>query len=363
MRKLLLICFCLYASFAFTCTHFRLIAKDGSVVIGRSMEFGPNLETDIYTVNRKTAFSSKTPDGKQGLSWKAKYGYLALDGFHLFPVSGMNEEGLSFDLLYFPGLAQYEPYDSHQAANSMPYYHIADYLLGNFSTVDEIKQVLPKLNVYAQPLQYAGQSVVFPVHYIVTDKKGNSIAIEYEGGKLNIYDDATGIFTNSPNYPWQNTNLNNYVSLTPHSPAPIVKDGISYSATGQGGGALGLPGDYSPPSRFIRTAFLVSTAMRMDNAEKTVNLAEHILNNVDIPYGAIRGPKGSAVPGSMDFTQWIVMKDLTHHVLYFRSYSDLTVQKVEMSRLKFEPGAPKLRMVLVDDESHIIDATGRFLKR
>ena len=62
---------------------------------------------------------------------------------------------------------------------------------------------------------------------------------------------------------------------------------------------------------------------------------------------------------SMDKTQWVVIKDLTHHVLYFRSYSDLTLQKIDMKKLNFEPGAPKQRLKLENDQAHIIDATER----
>jgi choloylglycine hydrolase len=359
MKQILMAFLCLYSISGLACTHFYLTAKDGSVVVGRSMEFGPKLETDIYTVNRGALFDSTTPDGKPGLTWQTKYGYLALDGFHLFPVSGMNEQGLSFDALYFPGLAEYETYDANKPSGAMPYYLMADYVLGNFSNVAEIKEALPKLTIYAKALKHTGQDVVFPMHFAVTDKQGQSIAIELEGGKLHIYDNKIGIFTNSPSYPWHLTNLSNYVNLSPNAPDPIVKDGITYNATGQGAGAVGLPGDYTPPGRFIRMAYLVGTAEQTKDAAGAVNLAQHVLNNVDIPYGAVRGKKGDNSPDEIDSTQWVVVKDLTHHVLYFRSYSDLTLQKIDMNKLNFEPGSPKHSLTLVDDVSRIVDATAR----
>lgn len=359
MKQIIMFFVCLYSMSGFACTHIHLTAKDGSVVVGRSMEFGPKLETTIYTVNRGSKFESKTPDGQSGLHWQAKYGYLALDGFHLFPVSGMNEEGLSFDGLYFPGLAEYQAYDSNKASEAMPYYLIADYILGNFSNITEIKEVLPELTVYAQALKHAGQDVVFPLHFVVTDKQGQSLAIEFTDGQLHIYDNKVGVFTNSPSYPWQITNLNNYINLSPNTPKPIVKDGVTYNATGQGAGSIGLPGDYTPPGRFVRMAYLVNTAKQVDHARGAVNLAQHILNNVDIPYGAVRGKQGDDSPDAIDSTQWIVIKDLAHHVVYFRSYSDLVLQKIDMTKLKFEPGSPKRSLILVDDVSRIVDATAR----
>lgn len=361
MKQVLIgvLCLCFYTLTGFACTHIKLTAKDGSVVIGRSMEFGPKLETDIYTVSRETKFESTTPDAKPGMHWQAKYGYLALDGFHLFPVSGMNEKGLSFDGLYFPGFAEYQTYDVNQASNAMPYYMIGDYILGNFSNITEIKDALPKLTVYAKALVHAGENVVFPLHFVVTDKQGQSIAIEFTRGQLHIYDNKVGVFTNSPSYPWHVTNLSNYINLSPNAPAPIVKDGVTYNATGQGAGAIGLPGDYTPPGRFVRMAYLVNTAKPVDDARGAVNLSQHILNNVDIPYGAVRGKLGNASPDEMDSTQWIVIKDLAHHVLYFRSYSDLVLQKIDMRQLKFDSGLPKRSFTLVDDVSRVVDATHR----
>ncbi|MDF1757174.1 MAG: linear amide C-N hydrolase [Legionellaceae bacterium] len=347
MNKYLLIGCLLYATNSLACTHFCLTAEDKTVITGRSMEFGSNLETDIYSVNRDKEFSSESPDGKPGLKWRAKYGYLALDGLHLFPVSGLNEKGLSFDALYLPGLAEYEAYDSKRAAESMPYYYIADYILGNFATIDEVKKNLPKLNIYTKALQYAGQETVFPLHYVVTDKNSHSLVIEMVDGKLNLYDDPTGILTNSPSYPWHNANIQNYANLSKYAPLPITKDGITYAATWQGGGAVGLPGDYTPSARFVKVNFLVTNAKQMPDASGSVNLALHILNNVDIPYGVVRGEKGKEAPDTVDFTQWIVVKDLSHRALYYRTYNDLNLHKVDMNKIQFAPNSPPFKRPLV----------------
>ena len=78
--------------------------------------------------------------------------------------------------------------------------------------------------------------------------------------------------------------------------------------------------------------------------------------------GSVRGKKGDHAPDEVDFTQWIVIKDLTHKTLYFRSYADLTLQKIDMTKLKLEPGTPQHRIPLVNpDKLHIVDATERFI--
>src|ERR1035438_9464972 len=91
-----------------------------------------------------------------------------------------------------------------------------------------------------------------PLHYVLHDAKGNSIVLEWVGGKLNIYDNTVGVMTNSPTYDWQMTNLRNYVSLSPDNAKPVTVNGVQYAANGQGSGLLGLPGDPTPPSRLVQ---------------------------------------------------------------------------------------------------------------
>lgn len=83
--------------------------------------------------------------------------------------------------------------------------------------------------------------------------KGNSLVIEHVEGELKVYDNLIGVMTNSPTFDWHLTNLRNYVSLSPNNPRPVTVEGVKGTGFGQGGGMLGLPGDYSPPSRFVRT--------------------------------------------------------------------------------------------------------------
>jgi len=134
---------------------------------------------------------------------------------------------------------------------------------------------------------------------------------------------------------------------------------VAFNAAGSGSGWLGLPGDWTPPSRFVRTVFLVHSADPARNADEAVNLAGHILNSVDIPRGLIK-TKGPVNTDLIDYTQWVVIKDLTNRVLYFRSYEDLTLKKVDMKKLALKPGAA-VKTLRISGKGKVIDVTDKLL--
>src|SRR5580700_4990846 len=104
------------------CTDFRIIAKDGTVLIARSMEFAANLKSNLLTSPRGRNFYMHAPNGKSGASWKSRYGYVYLDGFNLdMPVDGMNEQGLSYEALYLPGETTYQTIPAGQENRALPY--------------------------------------------------------------------------------------------------------------------------------------------------------------------------------------------------------------------------------------------------
>lgn len=344
---------------ASACTDFRIIAKDNTVLITRSLEFGEAFNSNLRSTTEGTAFQTTTPNGTSGAAWTSKYGYLYLDGMNINAVvDGMNEQGLSFEDLYMPGETQYQTIESGKDAQAVSYLNFGDWVLGNFKTVDEVRQALANIQVFAQTVPGMG-SFIFPLHAAITDASGKGIIVEFVKGKMNIYDNKLGVMTNSPTYDWQMTNLRNFINLAPTMPNPVEVSGITFVATGQGAGMVGLPGDISPPSRFVKTTMMVKTVLPANNAVDALNLAQHIINNVDIPLGFVREGKD---PNhyTNETTQWVVFKDLTNKIFYYRTYNDLGLRAVNLAKVNFAKGAAKLKMPIAASQA-IDDVTAQFL--
>ena len=130
---------------------------------------------------------------------------------------------------------------------------------------------------------------------IVHDASGKSLVIEYVGGKLNLYDDPLGVITNSPGFDWHMTNLRNYVNFSLDNHPPIQLGSVKLAPFGQGSGMLGMPGDFTPPSRFVRAVAFSQSVLEPKTGDEAVLTAFHILNNFDIPRGlGARGGEGRA---------------------------------------------------------------------
>lgn len=347
----------LFPYHANACTDFKITAKDGSLLITRSMEFGMDMKSNIRNSNRNRVFTSTTPNGKPGLSWKAKYGYLYLDALNQdLALDGMNEAGLTFEYLYLPGETQYMSIPANKDNQGIPYYMFGDWVLSNFKTIDEVKEALSNVYIFSEKIPAWGD-MILDGHASIFDASGKGIVIEFINGKAVVYDNI-GIMTNSPTYNWHVDNLRNYLNLTPYNPNPIISSGVTFSATGQGAGSVGLPGDTSPPSRFVKTAFLNKYSYPANDSADALNLAQHIINNVDIPKGISRTKVQDGE--STDITEWVVFKDITHKIFYYRTYNDMTLRSIYMDKLNFSETSPKFKMPLVE-KNYIMDNTQRFM--
>jgi choloylglycine hydrolase len=360
LRKILLIAV-IYLTFNIcqsvsACTNVTIKAADGSVIIGRSLEFSLDFHSNIRSSPRGRAFNTIAQDGKPGLSWKAKYGYIFLDGLGIDTVvDGMNETGLSFGELLFPGYAKYPDIPAGLDHQALPYMSFGDWVLGNFKTVDEVRSALSNVYVYLNTEPSLG-TMTFPVHYIITDTTGKGIIIEYNDGNMHIYD-SMGVMTNSPTYDWQTTNLQNYLHLSPFNPTSVSVNGEVFAVTGQGYGMIGIPGDISPPSRFVKMALYSHVAVTTRDAASALNMAEHLMNNVDVPQGIAREPHSGKYIN--DITQWVVFKDLTNKVFYYRTYNDLSLHAVTFSKVDLSEKAQRFMMPIASKE-YVNDVSGPF---
>lgn len=254
---------------------------------------------------------SYVPGGQQtGMKFTAQYGYVGLAVEQKeFVAEGLNEAGLSAGLFYFPNYGQYEAYNPAQQASSMADLQLVAWILGNFATVDEAIEGLKTVHVVSIDPRAS------TVHWRMTDVTGRQVVLEIIAGKMQFYENKLGVLTNSPGFDWQMTNLNNYINLYPGTTEPKSFGDIKLSSFGAGSGFLGLPGDITPPSRFVRAAFYQTTAPQSQSAIEAVTESFHILNNFDIPIGAefTTGQTPTDIPSA---TQWTSAADMANRLLY-----------------------------------------------
>ncbi len=336
------------------CTDFLLTTTDGTKIVGRSMEWGLDLKSQLCLHARDESFSSTTPTGAQSISWKSKYGYVAADANDKpLAIDGINEQGLSLGSLWMPGSIYQEVGDKPQSALSV--LDLGHYVLGTCKNVDEAKTLLKSVRVWSPQLAEWGGTPT--MHLALHDAQGHSAVVEFVNGEQKVYDNLVHVLTNAPTFDWHCTNLRNYIHVSADNAAPMEIRGTVLAPPGQGGGFLGIPGDWTPPSRFVRTSAMLAFAKKTDNAAQGVNLALHVLNAVDIPLGDTR-PKNGDIEHS-DYTQWILIKDLTNRVIYFRSYDNSTLRALDLKKLNFAPGTKSQRLTAIAGGSASVDITSQ----
>ncbi len=321
---------------ALACTDVRLIAGDGSSMSVRTMEFAQDLGSALTIMPRGQNAVSPGPK-VNGLKWTSKYGYVGMTAFGMPLITdGMNEKGLGFGALYLPGETEYQSVASGDEAKALSNASFGNWVLGNFATVDEVRAAIGDVVVWGENVPQLGSFA--PLHYVVHDPDGKMLVIEYVGGKMKAYD-GVGVLTNSPTYDWHVQNLRNYVNLTPENAAPIKIGNVTYAGTGQGSGLKGLPGDPTPPSRFVMAAATAYLVDKPRDAKDALIVLQHLINRVDIPKGLVRDYTDGGKPMG-DYTQWTTFRDHANKVYYWKTYNDPGLKAVDLKQLDFTQGQP-----------------------
>lgn len=334
------IIFMLISTFSYACTGITIKTSDNKMIQARTIEYGEgDLNSKIVISPREKDFQSLTPDGKiKGHKWKAKYGFVGIAIISdLFIGEGINEAGLNAGLFYFPHYGSLTKYNEKISKESVTDMQLVTWMLSNFSTVKEVKEGLKKIKV----INIGNDENGLPLptaHWRIADASGENIVLEIiNNGEIKIYDNEIGVLTNSPDYEWHLKNLNNYINLYSGNAKNYTMNNHKIFSFGAGTGALGLPGDITPPSRFIRAFYYLNTMKSSDTAQEGIQGAFHILNNFDIPIGTEYPSehKENIPKNLLSATQWTSVCNITDKEFYYKTMYNSQIRKIDLKKIDF----------------------------
>lgn len=311
---------------AIACTGISLTATDGSYVQARTIEWAYGaLKSEYVVIPRGERLRSYTPTGANGLEFTARYGVVGLAVVEKeFIAEGINEAGLSAGLFFFPRYGSYQPYDAAHNARTLGDLQVVQWMLTQFASIDEMMAAVGKVDI-------VGLEKSAVIHWRIGDPSGRQVVMEIVGGKVHFYENKIGVLTNAPGFEWQMANLENYVNLRAGTAPNLTLGEVTIEPNGGSSAILGLPGDFTPPSRFVRAAFFRNTAPERATGLETVLQAFHLLNNFDVPI-AIENPAEKSLPSA---TQWTAAIDLTARRVYYKTAYNNNIRMIDLRSIDF----------------------------
>lgn len=302
------------------CTAINMQSGQGDTYFGRTMDFSYPLDPELYYVPKGYRWNNILGTHKI----QNQYAFMAI-GQDISPIAfadGVNETGFAAAVLYFPGYAQYDPISSQDPSSiSVAAIELVGFLLGQCASVGQAASLLQVIRIVGVADDVTG--TVAPLHWIIADKNGKCMVIEKTGDGLHLMENTLGVLSNSPDFRWHMTNLRNYMDVTPGQNREVEWCSVLLTPFGQGGGTAGLPGDFTPPARFVRTAYQKSHVTLPSGREEAASTCFHILENVSIPKGAVITERGTP-----DYTQYTSLIHLPTGEYYFKTYDNSQVTAV-----------------------------------
>lgn len=238
-----------------------------------------------------------------------------------FPLyyEAMNEKGLSIAGLNFPENAVY--YHLAEGKNNVAPFELVFWILAQCTCIDEAKFLLENINLVN--INFSERLPLSPLHWMICDKK-NSIVVEPLKDGLKIYDNPFEVLTNNPPFEYHYTNVSNYMGLSTGHATSQFEGRIPMKNYSLGMGALGLPGDYSSASRFIKALFVKENSVSEHNEKSNVNQFFHILNSVAMPKGCVQAAEG------FEYTRYSSCCNLDSGIYYYTTYDDLEITSINL---------------------------------
>jgi choloylglycine hydrolase len=340
---------------ASACTGIRLTSQDGGVIYARTLEDAIDFQSNMIIVPHGKEYVGTGPDNKPGLHWTTNYGFVGPNALgQPYVCDGMNEKGLAIGNFQFTSFVKFQKITPEDANRVIASYEVATFLLGTCSTLQEAIAALRNVRV-CEVGTTAQDHAMGDFHYFIHDAGGQCAVLEYIDGNLNVHDNPLGVVTNSPPFDWHLTNLRNYLHLDVNNAAPVSLSGMTFTAFAQGTGLLGMPGDFTPPSRFVRAVTYTQASFPSATAYDGVLQAFHLLNQFDIPPGAVRVNDDGKL--RYECTRWTTAADLKNLRYYFNTFQSRRLRVVDLKKADFN--AKDIKTISMRDEEVIEDVTSK----
>lgn len=242
----------------------------------------------------------------------------------------VNEKGLSMAGLNFVGNAYYR--EKEQGRDNVAHFELIPWILGQCASVKEAKTLLDKINILN--ISFSEEIPPAQLHWMIADRD-ECITVEPVKDGVKIYDNPVGVLTNNPPFDEQLFQLNNYMSLSPESPQNRFSEKLKLTAYSRGMGALGLPGDLSSQSRFVRAAFVKMNSVSGDSESESVSQFFHILGSVDQQRGCC-----DVGGGKFETTIYTSCCNTDKGIYYYTTYDNHQITAVDMYREQLDGSVP-----------------------
>ena len=307
------------------CTSIGFSYNEG-IVFGRTLEIGIELDNKILYVPGNT---ENFIDAKN-IQLPSKYatigsGFLNIESFG----DGINEMGLMGSSNLFPQFASFSRHPILGKIN-MTTANAFDFLLTTCKDVEEVKEKAKKIVLLERGDRE--EDVSGSNHFFFMDTRGERVVLEPKEGLLVQFDNPYGVLTNAPEFHWHEINLSNYINLKADNIDGEKVNGKEILKLGQGTGMLGIPGDFTPPSRFIRASYFVSNTPKDLDRNPAIIQGFRILSQFDIPEGSVVDLK----EGHKDQTLYTCIMDTKERVYFIKCHENLSLQAFKLDDYKDE---------------------------
>lgn len=300
------------------CTALAFTTKDH--YFGRSLDLEYSYHETVTILPRKMPLNFR----KAG-SLAEHYAMIGMayvvDDYPLY-YDAVNEKGLGMAGLNFPDNAVYHP-EAAGKDNVAPFEFIP-WILAQCATVKEARSLLARLNLAA--IHYSKELPASPLHWMIADRE-ESIVVESMADGLHVYENPVGVMTNNPPFPTQLWNLSNYMSLSSEQAENHFSDKVELKPYSRGMGAMGLPGDLSSASRFVKVAFTRLNSLCGEDESASISQFFHILGSVCQQRGLVHMGHGQ-----YEISIYTSCCNVDRGIYYYITYENSQITAVDMHR-------------------------------